>query len=262
MKEKIVYHEIGKDSLYRTWHASDEHLLMYIYSDGGSIVSGDKVFPIQSGTLVFIAAGTYHYTMPDEPENYDRSKLTIDPRKFNEMMSALRGNTFASLTSKAIVYAEIPKENRDEIDIVFQQNERCSTEDEKELLIFSACMKLLFYLNKYSVESTVSAAGLMARAMDYINQNISYEIHVDHICATVGISKYHFCRQFKKHTGLTVMEYILKTRIVLAKSDLIKTKLSVTEISERNGFSSVSYFCRVFKEEEGLSPLKYRNKYK
>jgi len=55
-----------------------------------------------------------------------------------------------------------------------------------------------------------------------------------------------------------VMEYILKTRIVLAKNDLLKTNLSITEISEQNGFSSVSYFCRAFKEEEKLSPLQYR----
>ena len=121
-------------------------------------------------------------------------------------------------------------------------------------------MKLLLYLNKYSVESILSTTGFMAKSMDYINKNISNEIRVDDICTAVGISKYHFCREFKKNTGLTVMKYILQTRIVLAKNDLLKTKLSITEISERNGFSSVSFFCRVFKEEEKLSPLQYRKR--
>jgi len=258
MKERIVYHELGKDALYKTWHASEEHLFMYIYSDGGSIVSGEKVFPIQKGTLVFIAAGTYHYTMPDEPEVYDRSKLTIAPQKFDEMMNVLRGNTFTSLISKSIVYAKIPEENRTELDLIFKEKEKYSSEDEQEILRHSCCMKLLLYLNKYSVESTVSITGFMAKAMEYINKNISCEIRVDDVCKAVGISKYHFCREFKKHTGLTVMEYILKTRIVLAKNDLLKTNLSITEISEQNGFSSVSYFCRAFKEEEKLSPLQYR----
>ncbi len=258
MKEKIMYHDLGKDAMYKTWHASEEHLFMYVYSDGGSIVSGEKVFPIQKGTLVFIAAGTYHYTMPEEPEIYERSKLTVAPQKMNEMVKLLKGNTFANLTSKAIVYALIPENEREEVDSVYKENEKCHTEEERELLLLSCCMKLLFYLNKYSVESTLSATGFMARAMEYINKNIANEIIVDDICSSVGISKYHFCREFKKHTGVTVMEYILKTRIILAKSDLMKTKFSITEISERNGFSSVSYFCRVFKEEEKLSPLQYR----
>ena len=258
MKERIIYHELGKDALYKTWHASEEHLFMYVYSEGGSIVSGEKVFPLQKGTLVFIAAGTYHYTMPDNPENYERSKLTIAPQKFEEMITVLKGNTFSALTSKAIVYAVIPEKDREEIDLIYKESTRCSTEDENELLLLSCCMKLLLFLNKYSIESTLSTTGFMSKAMDYINKNISNAISVDDICFAVGISKYHFCREFKKHTGLTVMEYILQTRIVLAKNDLLKTKLSITEISERNGFSSVSFFCRVFKEEEKLSPLQYR----
>ena len=260
MKERMIYHEIGKDALYKTWHASEEHLFMYVYSDGGSIVSGEKVFPLQKGTLVFIAAGTYHYTMPENPEVYDRSKLTISPQKLDGIVKLLMGSMFATLASKAIVYAVIPERDRAEVDSIFKENEIGRSEDEKELLLLSCCMKILFYLNKYSEESTLMATGFMAKAMDYINKNIANEISVDNICAAVGISKYHFCRKFKKHTGLTVMEYILKTRIVLAKNDLLKTNLSITEISERNGFSSVSYFCRVFKEEEKLSPLQYRKK--
>ena len=258
MKERIIYHELGKDALYKTWHASEEHLFMYVYSEGGSIVSGEKVFPLKKGTLVFIAAGTYHYTLPDEPASYERSKLTIAPQKFEEIVKVLKGNRFATLTSKAIVYAMIPEKDREEIDLIFKEIRKFNMQEERELLLLSCCMKLLLYLNKYSVESILSTTGFMAKSMDYINKNISNEIRVDDICTAVGISKNHFCREFKKNTGLTVMEYILQTRIVLAKNDLLKTKLSITEISERNGFSSVSFFCRVFKEEEKLSPLQYR----
>jgi AraC-like DNA-binding protein len=54
------------------------------------------------------------------------------------------------------------------------------------------------------------------------------------------------------------MEYILATRIVLAKEMLQKTDLTVGEISERCGFSSISYFCRVFKQDTGRTPLGFR----
>lgn len=57
------------------------------------------------------------------------------------------------------------------------------------------------------------------------------------------------------------MRYILKTRIVLAQTMLRKDNLTVSEVSSRCGFSSVSYFCRVFKEEIGVSPLKYKKIY-
>ena len=95
-------------------------------------------------------------------------------------------------------------------------------------------------------------------SMEYINENIQRDISIDEICAAVHMSKYHFCRQFKKITGTTVMNYIKKTRVIMAKNMLINESLSVAEISNRCGFSSISYFSRIFKEETGVSPLKYK----
>ena len=90
-------------------------------------------------------------------------------------------------------------------------------------------------------------------------QNIFKEITIDEICNHLHISKYYFCRQFKKSTGMTVMNYVLKTRITLAKDMLLNHDLSITDVSMRCGFSSVSYFCRVFKEDTGVTPLKFKN---
>ena len=261
MKNSIVCHQRGKDPLYKTWHASTTHLIMYFYSDGGSIVCADEVFPIKKGGLIFIAADTYHYTMPDVPEIYDRSKLHISCCELDKVLEQLsENNKFKSFSNKAIVYAEIGEEGQKEVDRIFNEFSICNTDDERELMLFSCCAKLLFYLDKYSKVSTYSFKGIMGKAIDYINKNISTDINIDSICSAVNISKYHFCRQFKKHTGMTIMKYILKTRIVLAKSDLKKTNLSVSEISEKYGFSSFSYFSRVFKEEENCSPLQYRKK--
>ncbi len=261
MKTGIVCHQLGKDPLYKTWHASPDHLIMFFYSAGGSVVCAEEVFPIKKGGLVFIAADTYHYTVPDVPEIYDRSKLNISCNELDKILELLgENNKFKSFFNKAIVYAEIDEEHQKELDCIFNEFLICNTDDERELMLLSSCVKLLFYLDKYFKASTFSVKGVMGKAIEYVNKNISLDINIDSICAAVNISKYYFCRQFKKHTGMTVMKYILKTRIVLAKIDLKKTNLSVSEISEKYGFSSVSYFSRVFKEEERCSPLQYRKK--
>ena len=258
---RIAYHQRGKDPLYKTWHTSKEHLFMYIYSGSGSIVSGEMIFPIKRGTLVFISANTYHYTMPDNPDIYDRSKLNISIEKFNMIGKVFEDNAvFKSFSNKAIVCAEIDEFDRNEVETIFDDMNRIKNETENELMWLSSYFKLLYFLDKHTVNSTSAVAGAMSRAIEYINENIANDIDIDDICSAVNISKHYFCRQFKKHTGMTVMKYILKTRIVLAKSDLRKSDISITETSEKYGFSSVSYFCRVFKEEEDCSPLKYRKK--
>ena len=57
---------------------------------------------------------------------------------------------------------------------------------------------------------------------------------------------------------MTAMEYVLKTRIAAAKGLLLSGTLSVNEISERCGFSSISYFSQKFKEETGVTASEFR----
>jgi len=262
MEEQIILHEVGKDALYKIWHASKEHLFMYIYSDGGSIVTAEKIFPMKHGTLVLIAAGTYHYTMPDDPATYDRSKLLIAPEKLDKLGALLQENeVLGSVLGKAVVYAEIGAQDRDKVERIFQEMAIGRSKGEESLVRMACCMRLLVFLNQYITESAASVTGFMEKAISYINENIASELKIDEICRAVNMSKYYFCRKFKEHIGITVMEYILKTRLALAKNDLKKTKASVSEISEKYGFSSTSYFCRVFKEECMDTPLAYRKKY-
>jgi len=259
MEEKIVRHQRGKDLMHKTWHASSEHLFMYIHSGSGSLVCREDIFPIKKGTLVFIAADTYHYTMSDVPEAYDRSKLTVSPERFHKLATLLGENSvLKSISGKAVVYAEIAEADREAVSGIFSDwNEN---EDSRELILLSGLLKLMYFLNRYTVNSTAAVANSMNCAIKYINENIAMDMDIGDICSAVNMSKFYFCRQFKAYTGLTVMKYILKTRIVLAKSELKKTGLSITEVSEKYGFSSVSYFCRVFKEEETCSPLQYRKR--
>lgn len=252
---EVICHQTGKDPMYRVWHTSDENLIICFHSSGGSIVCSDGNFPIKEGALAFIGAGTYHYTIPDSPESYDRSKLFISKEEW-EHICELLGEKKQSF-SKAVLYAEPAQTEQKRACKIFESLSSCR-QSEKRLAMLACTFELLGYLDRYSKASMPSVSGLMATAVNYINKNISLDIDIDNVCSAVNISKYYFCRQFKKHTGMTVMQYILNTRIVLAKNDLKKTSLSVTEISEKYGFSSVSYFSRIFKEKEGSSPLSYR----
>jgi len=57
---------------------------------------------------------------------------------------------------------------------------------------------------------------------------------------------------------MTVMEYITKTRIIMAMAMLREERISVTEVALASGFGSGSHFSKVFKETVGITPLDYR----
>lgn len=253
---RTVLHEVGRDAHFKLWHAlsDEENMIIYFHSDGGSIVTDERVYPIKSGALCFIGAGKYHYTMPNDPSVYDRSKMFFSSELLHGIVSlATDGKSFSGFTYDSLIYAEIPDTERASVEGTFLE----AKEETSGAIEVSAVSRLLHYIEKYSVNAEASV-GTLGGAIDYINKNLFKDISIDEICREVHISKYHFCRRFKSAMGMTVMDYILKTRIIHAKEMLKKESASVTEVSERCGFSSVSYFCRVFKESVGVSPLKYR----
>ena len=75
MSYTLMYKITGKDMMYKIWHCSNCPMIIFTYSDGGNIVFADKLFPIKRGTLCYIGAKKFHYTMPDNPDSYVRSKL-------------------------------------------------------------------------------------------------------------------------------------------------------------------------------------------
>ena len=57
---------------------------------------------------------------------------------------------------------------------------------------------------------------------------------------------------------MSIIEYVLKERIAMAKSLLMEGSLPLTKISEMVGFSDYNYFSRTFKKQTGYTPLAYK----
>ncbi len=253
MDINIIYNQIGRDSLYKTWHKTGANMIIYIKSGRGSIVFGDSVFEIKKGVLCFVGGNCQHYTLPNSPRDYARHKVFFSDEILESGCGILRLDIFKNSTA---VFAKIPVSEQEAVESAFLKL-NSNTDYASRLL---CVLELLTYLNRHWAKDSSQSENFAVAVMGYINTHLHENIKIDDVCEAVHMSKYHFCRKFKEKTGQTFMEYLLKTRIVQATEFLTKTDMSVGEISDRCGFSSVSYFCRVFKESTGKSPLKYKKK--
>ena len=259
--DKILFHQKGLDSYYKIWHTCQVHMIIFMHSDGGSIVCEEKSYPIERGVLCFLGADKYHYTMPDTPAQYDRSKMFLSLGETQRLLDLLDEDSplRTAFTADSVVYAHIPEQAYAEVEQLFEQvDQQAQASDCFQAVLLANFLRLLTHLHQHVSESIAPARGMLPQAVEYIHRHIAENIGIEQVCTAVHVSKYHFCRQFKKATGLTVMEYILKTRVMMARSMLSKPGLSVGEVSERCGFSSPAYFSRAFRRETGFSPLGYR----
>lgn len=259
---RVIYHERGRDALYKIWNATEENMIIYFSTEGGSIVFQDAIYPMERGSLCFIKAGKIHYTMPDEPARYDRSKIFISEKRMRALLSAVSGESdFNRLFSEnSVVYARLPEDKAAIAEAAYANGVRLYSDMGREEGIVSAFFTLLTLLSEYAVHSIKTPDSFMAKAIEYINTSYPYDITLDSVCRAVNMSKSHFCRRFKSAMGITVSEYILTTRIAAAKTMLLSGDFSVSQVAEGCGFSSVSYFCQIFREREGVTATAYRRK--
>ena len=98
----------------------------------------------------------------------------------------------------------------------------------------------------------------IAWAKDYIADNFKYDISMDEVARHIGITKSHFCRLYKKETGVNFSRALNNYRIEQAKKLLVSTDWTVTQIAFESGYNCLPYFNRIFSKFTGLSPGKYR----
>lgn len=96
---------------------------------------------------------------------------------------------------------------------------------------------------------------------EYLQKYCETKESVEEIGKRFFVSKSYLSRIFKEVTGFAVNEYQTMARIRRAKELLTGTSLSITEIAEKVGFESITYFERVFKRYADKRPLQYRKEY-
>ena len=73
------------------------------------------------------------------------------------------------------------------------------------------------------------------------------------------LSANYFGDLVRKELGSTAKDFITQKVIALAKQQLRASNASITAISDRLGFSSVSHFTRLFKASTGKTPTEFRH---
>ena len=114
-----------------------------------------------------------------------------------------------------------------------------------------------------SIEATekIAPSSKLDRAIAYINNNLDKNLRVAEIAAVANISKYHFCRLFKRSIGISPYQYLLQQRIKRAKALLqSNSELSIADLSLRCGFASQSHLCKCFRKFTGFTPKAYRDR--
>lgn len=259
------FNEKGRDNFIHQKHYHNTcYEVIHIINGEGSVVLKDKIYPMKNNCIYFINGMDIHYTAPNNPAQYVRSKILIN----SDFVENVAESTDCHDLIKKIfiqdggICIELNEKENEIVDKEFKKmSETLKNGSYKKLNIAISLFNIFQYARNHNEEYVKPKSDKISEVLEYINKNIEKKISLDDICKNVHISKYYLCHTFKKSTQISIYDYILSRRISMAKKRLIYTDMTISEIALCCGFSSFAYFSKAFKEAESLTPKQYRKNY-
>ena len=101
----------------------------------------------------------------------------------------------------------------------------------------------------------------IARVVDYIHAHRQGRVTVTELARLAGLSPRQLSRRFHEVLGMSLQDFVMKSRVQGAADVLVSTDRTIAGIAQSFGFCDQSAFTRQFRKHTGITPRKYRLKY-
>ena len=98
----------------------------------------------------------------------------------------------------------------------------------------------------------------LRRVTELVHAKIEEELTLHEMAQCAGFSTSHFLETFRKSTGESPHQFVLRQRVERAKEMLRDAEMRVLDVAVACGFKTQQHFARVFRQMCGTSPTEYR----
>ncbi len=253
----FFHHSIDKNpasNMFVTHTHGNYEIFMLIKGDCEYKIEG-SVYPLSPFDILIMRPMEFHKLHLSSDKTYERVVMQFSPELIGQLdpdKTLLTCFDQRRLGENNLIPAKLVILKRLESNFTFLEShltKACGV---------SALIKLLAQINDvYSSEATPPNKGsgdvVVQRIIAYINDNITETISLDTIERYMFLNKFHLNRLFKKATGSTIIDYIIRKRLLLAQH-FIKTGYTPNNACKACGFGEYSSFYRAYKKQFAVSP--------
>ena len=123
---------------------------------------------------------------------------------------------------------------------------------------------LIQLIRKYRYDENAEDGGdapsVINEIIKYVSDNYLEKITIDELAFLFRTNRATLCKEFKRATGRTLVEFINDKKFEKAKRKILGSDATFTKIAEELNFESIHYFTRFFKKMSGMTPKEFRKK--
>ena len=240
------------------WHSvphTHNHLeLFYIVGGKGQFLIQDQLHPVNANNLVVINPNVTHTEVSLNAQPLEYIVLGIEGIELQT--SETSDGQFTILDQFESVEISSCLRN------ILRETELKNTGYEDVCLAYMEILLIRLMRNIAlaipSEPQSVSANRQCTAIRHYIDLHFKEALTLEQLAEESHMSKFYLSHAFKREYGVSPINYMISRRIEESKYLLAETDLSLSQISQLLGFSSLSYFSQVFRKTQSISPLEYR----
>jgi len=245
-----------------THHHHDIHEFVVCLSGEVNINIEGQTYCLNSGNAFFLPANLAHSIHINKEKQNHLLFTCIDPASLENLFTPAN-STYLKKLPQGNALASISKHNTHEMLEVSKHIIKLIDDSSP----FQMCIKenlflrlLLLYVSDAGSETKTNdlATQRINGAKAWIDKHYTEEISLERVANQVNMSRSHFARQFRQHTGFSVIDYLLKVRCDAVAAQLAHSTTDISEIAFATGFSNLSHFYRHFKRRYGATPRAFR----
>ncbi len=246
-------------------HYHDTYEVMVIEEGTRSLVFNNVVENVAKGDIIVFTPYVLHLTRPYEETVYCRYCLNFSTDVLTGIMSPADAKKLVNGLRTGIIRTSESNIGfiKAMLDNMLGNVEVKTTLDKAmravRLASFIELLAKLTVRGQQRKQPDITCSEQFMHILNYVNSNYTKPITLDDAAREAHLSKTHFCRMFKKETGMTFMEHLTGLRIARAHDLLVCTDEPIQSIAESAGFSSLLSFERLFKSALGKSPQAVRH---
>jgi AraC-like DNA-binding protein len=251
-------------------HLHDWVEIVYVYKGKGTFFIDNTFHEMRQGDVFLIPGNTIHQAFPDKVNPVTSTAIFFSP---SLIQATLLGEPFSYMQlfdsckkRRYYKYTLLPEQQ-----IILEAKWlEIHNELQEQLIAFqyaivSSLQKMMIYLIRNCLQgrsepiTKIESSVLWIKAaFESIEKNLTVGISLTELAKNASVTPAHFSRVFKKLTGLTLIDFVTKKRMIKAKGLLQETDAKILVIAEMCGFESLPHFHRTFKKYVGMTPAKFR----
>lgn len=250
------------------YHFHDGYEINFPMTENIKWFAGDRIYPVKAGDLFLFNTMDLHRAIIPPDMQYERFILSFRP-EYVDSLSTGETDLLECFHNREGEFSHCihleAGQIEDLLPLLKKAEYYCKSDEAFGRDVYSkiTLAEILLLINSFYRSSnpvyTPKNQGEYNRVrpvIQYIHKNLDSDLSLENLSKNFYMSKFYLGLLFKRATGLTINEYIINYRILMAR-ELLKKDIPVSIAGEKVGFNNTSHFIRTFKKLTGLSPKQY-----